>query len=224
MTFGVGHSPLFIQGSNWAIENIIEVPMDSVLGDPAFVYVNVFSLIFRIVIQLERLFVKKKKTRSSRKIGEDQHAIFKSLERSLQTSGIDGRACLLRAICEMQQVPFNHYSIMGEILTALFTPKRGAGNMMQEYLEAEKLGQADAESCASAYYTCPVSLFKMMRTYSTPADKPHDHHHNGHHARDEQEKGRRVDSEVPYEESHGIFADDPDGLNHLADKFRVDMF
>jgi hypothetical protein len=64
----------------------------------------------------------------------------------------------------------------------------------------------------------------MMRTYSTPADKPHDHHHNGHHARDEQEKGRRVDSEVPYEESHGIFADDPDGLNHLADKFRVDMF
>ena len=56
-----------------------------------------------------------------RKIGEDQYTIFKSLERSLQTTGIDGRACLLRTICEMQQVPFNHYSVMGEILTALFT-------------------------------------------------------------------------------------------------------
>jgi len=66
MTFGVGHSPLFIQGSNWAIENVIETPLDSVLGDPAFVYINVFSLTFRIVIQLEKLFVKKKKLRSSR--------------------------------------------------------------------------------------------------------------------------------------------------------------
>ena len=56
-----------------------------------------------------------------RKIGEDQYTIFKSLERSLHNTGIDGRACLLRAICEMQQVPFNHYSVMGEILTALFT-------------------------------------------------------------------------------------------------------
>lgn len=96
--------------------------------------------------------------------------------------------------------------------------------MMQDYLEAEKLGQADAGSCASAYYTCPVSLFNMMRTYSTPADKPHDHHHNDDTAKDVQEKGRRVDSEVPYEESGGIDADDPDRSNHLTDDFRVDMF
>ena len=66
MTFGVGQSPLSIQGANWAIENIIETPLDSVVGDPAFLYINVFSLIFRIVVQLEKLFVKKKKTRSSR--------------------------------------------------------------------------------------------------------------------------------------------------------------
>ena len=61
----VGQSPLFIQGSTWAIENIIETPVDSVLGDPAFVYMNTFSMIFRVVISLEKLFVKKK-TRNSR--------------------------------------------------------------------------------------------------------------------------------------------------------------
>jgi hypothetical protein len=96
--------------------------------------------------------------------------------------------------------------------------------MMQDYLEAEKLGQADAGSCASVYYTCPVSIFSMMRTYSTPADKPHDHHHNDHHANDEQEKGRRLDSEVPYEESDGLDADGPDRSNQISDDFRVDMF
>jgi hypothetical protein len=66
MTFGVGQSPLSIQGANWGIENIIETPLDSVVGDPTFLYINVFSLIFRFVVQLEKLFVKKKKTRSSR--------------------------------------------------------------------------------------------------------------------------------------------------------------
>ncbi len=72
----VGHSPLFIQGSNWAIENIIETPVDSVLGDPALVYVNVFSLIFRVVVQLERLFVKKK-TRTARYFPLLHHIIYK---------------------------------------------------------------------------------------------------------------------------------------------------
>lgn len=57
-------SPVFIQGSSWAIENIIEIPMDSVTNDPVFSYINVFSLIFRMAVQLERLFIKKKERNS----------------------------------------------------------------------------------------------------------------------------------------------------------------
>jgi hypothetical protein len=95
--------------------------------------------------------------------------------------------------------------------------------MMQDYLEAEKLGQADAGSCASAYYTCPVSIFNMMRTYSTPADKPHDHHHRDPHAEDPQKEGQRVDLNVPYEESGGKETDEPARSNHLTG-FSVDMF
>ncbi len=43
---------------------------------------------------------------------------------------------------------------------------------MHDYLEAERVGQADVTSCSSVYLTCPVSLFNLLRTYSTPADKP----------------------------------------------------
>jgi len=170
-SFQVAHSPIFIQSSTWAIENIIETPVDTLLDDPAISYINVFSLIFRFVVQLEKLFVKKK-GRNSRKLGDDQYNLFRSLEKSLQRTGIDGKACLLRAICEMQQNPINHYSIMGEIATALLTPKRAKGNFMKDYLDAEYAGQADSSSCSSLYHTCPVSLFDFMRTYSTPADKP----------------------------------------------------
>lgn len=44
--------------------------------------------------------------------------------------------------------------------------------MMHEYLEAERLGKADPQSCSTAYSTCPISVFNLARTYSTPADKP----------------------------------------------------
>lgn len=43
---------------------------------------------------------------------------------------------------------------------------------MHDYLEAERVGQADVKSCYAVYPTCPVSLFNFLRTYSTPADKP----------------------------------------------------
>ena len=67
MAMQVGKAPIFIQGSTWTIENVVEVPMDSVLTDPAFVYVNVWATIFRVTVLLEKIFVRKKpKARSSR--------------------------------------------------------------------------------------------------------------------------------------------------------------
>lgn len=88
--------------------------------------------------------------------------------------------------------------------------------MMQEYLEAEKLGQADAESCITAYSGCPVSLFNMMRTYSTPADKPKDKLH----AKDAREEGRSIDEDASNID-WGEIEDEPQNGNY---DFRVDMF
>ena len=58
---------------------------------------------------------------NNRRIDEDQFTIFQSLERSLSKTGINGRACMLRTVCEMQEQRFSQYTILGEVLTALFT-------------------------------------------------------------------------------------------------------
>ena len=69
--------------------------------------------------------------------------------------------------------------------------------MMHEYLDAQRLGQTDSNSCPKAYPSCPMSFFNMMRTYSTPADKPHDHHHsnNVHNYRDPDYSEAKQDDE-----------------------------
>jgi len=67
---------------------------------------------------------------------------------------------------------------------------------MKDYLEAEYAGQADFSSCSQLYSTCPVSLFNLLRTYSTRADKPVSAHdtsqahgpHNNSHQEDKQIK------------------------------------
>ena len=67
MAVQVGKAPVFIQGSSWAVENSIVVPLDAMLDDPTFLYVNVWSVLFRITVLLENLFTRKKiKGRSSR--------------------------------------------------------------------------------------------------------------------------------------------------------------
>ena len=136
-------SPYFIQGPVWAVENVLSFPVDTDLTSSAFLYLNILQLIFRIVINLEKLFTKKT-TRSARYVrckiqftwgdlcwlerfglrrsfASDQYQLFNQVEKSLAQMGIDGKACLLRTICEMQKRPIDHYSIMGEIVTVLMT-------------------------------------------------------------------------------------------------------
>lgn len=64
---------------------------------------------------------------------------------------------------------------------------------MFDYLEAEKLGQEDPQSCASVFSQCPFSVMKMMRTYSTPADKPNQHSKGNH----DNKEGKSYDVDGP---------------------------
>ncbi len=57
-------------------------------------------------------------------------------------------------------------------------PKRGANNFLREYLEAETVGLASNRSCRIEYAKCPVSVFNILGSYSTPEDKwDHQEHH-----------------------------------------------
>jgi hypothetical protein len=41
------------------------------------------------------------------------------MEGILHATGIDGKACLLRTICEMQSNPIGEFTVVGEIITIL---------------------------------------------------------------------------------------------------------
>jgi len=51
----------------------------------------------------------------------DQYQIFKSIEGALQVTGMDGKACLLRTICEIQRNQLAKYTLAGELMALLLT-------------------------------------------------------------------------------------------------------
>lgn len=49
-------------------------------------------------------------------------AIYQALEHVLRSKNIDGKQCVLRAICEAARLPFSHESgLLGELFHILFT-------------------------------------------------------------------------------------------------------
>jgi DM4/DM12 family len=60
-------------------------------------------------------------TRDAADDDEVRWAIYRTLELALNSKNIDGRQCVLRAICEASRLPFDHESgLLGEIFHILF--------------------------------------------------------------------------------------------------------
>merc|ERR1719330_2041235 len=51
----------------------------------------------------------------------------------MDKSGIPGKPCVLRAICELTENPIHHWSIFGEMITNLLRPKNGSHVTLEEY-------------------------------------------------------------------------------------------
>ena len=49
------------------------------------------------------------------------HIIFQFVENYLFNFGLDGKGCLLRAICETHESPLVGYGVVGEILELFLT-------------------------------------------------------------------------------------------------------
>ena len=52
--------------------------------------------------------------------GGERAVLIPRAESMLKSFGMDGRACLLRAVCEVHETPLDHYGFLGEILKLLF--------------------------------------------------------------------------------------------------------
>jgi hypothetical protein len=53
--------------------------------------------------------------------GGERAIIMPSIENLMSNLGFEGRACLLRAVCEIHEFPLHHgYGLFGEMLTLFF--------------------------------------------------------------------------------------------------------
>lgn len=163
----------------WYITTQLSLP----LGDRDINAVQLamaMALIFRIQIRLYDVF--SQKSRRGRSIQQDQLELFLQIEDNISAMGVDGHACVLRFICELQSNRFSKSSMFGEIFTLMFTPKQGDDyTILKDYIEAEMVGQEGETlggKCLNKYYTCPVSVFAALRRlqgglgFSRPSDKP----------------------------------------------------
>jgi len=160
-----GQTQAMIVAPRWIIGNVISMPTGkSAQPTNGVSYQHAVNFIFSTSIALQNLF-EDDTMRNARSLGEDQLSIFRSIEGSLAGMGVDGRSCLLRLICEMQANAIGRFTVIGEILTVLFTPKRGMNDFLHEYIEAEIAGN-EGKECADVYNTCPFSLINAMKQYN----------------------------------------------------------
>jgi len=101
---------------------------------------------------------------TGRKIEDEHSAVFEMIEDLLNKFGINGKACVLRTICELAEskgLPYN--GLLGRAFETLFLLDYGLSNTdrLYEYISARMYGEHQGE-CSSAYPQCPFSAFKLL--------------------------------------------------------------
>ncbi|KAL0279350.1 UNVERIFIED_CONTAM: hypothetical protein PYX00_000933 [Menopon gallinae] len=91
--------------------------------------------------------------------GGERAMMYLLLEGLLGNFGMDGKACLLRAICEVHGQRMENFGFFGEVLKLFLTASRSPyAHLIQEYVDAEQSGVQDGE-CWRYYKDCSKSLF-----------------------------------------------------------------
>lgn len=106
-------------------------------------------------------------SRKRRQARQERSSIYNTLEGALEKSGSHGRHCLLRAICDVGEAPFDQ-GILGEILNALLTASVAGraedpseDGQYDHYIEAELHGKLNGK-CEQRYSKCKMSPFELL--------------------------------------------------------------
>ncbi|XP_027236644.1 uncharacterized protein [Penaeus vannamei] len=98
----------------------------------------------------------------SGRMDDDRMGIYSVLIDTLSRFGLNGKSCLLRAVCEVAESPLRDDGLFGEIINIVLTASYGSSSSeLYDYVNAEYYGRAYG-SCWSAYPECPMSLFKLF--------------------------------------------------------------
>ncbi|XP_053690999.1 uncharacterized protein LOC128739531 [Sabethes cyaneus] len=87
---------------------------------------------------------------------------YRSIEVQLNKMGLNGKRCILRAICEAADVPMHaHNGIVGDLLQILLTPSHSKDEHLPlEFYRAEQLGRQ--HDCGKYWRHCPKSILDMI--------------------------------------------------------------
>ncbi|CAD7003384.1 unnamed protein product [Ceratitis capitata] len=98
--------------------------------------------------------------------GGERVLLYGVVEDLLGTFGVNGKACLLRTICEVHSRSLNHFGVFGEItklfLTATSSP---FADLIPDYVRAQEIGEGRVApgECFPYYKDCPKSIFRATQ-------------------------------------------------------------
>ncbi|XP_062558570.1 uncharacterized protein LOC134223438 [Armigeres subalbatus] len=88
--------------------------------------------------------------------------MYRTIENNLNRLGLNGKRCILRAICETADNPLHvHNGILGDLIHILLTPSHSKDEQLPtEFYRAEKLGLG--HDCSKYRKHCPKSVLDMI--------------------------------------------------------------
>ncbi|VVC28533.1 Hypothetical protein CINCED_3A024338 [Cinara cedri] len=112
--------------------------------------------------------------------GGERALLYTVVEDLLTNFGMDGKACLLRAICEVHGHKAIHkFGFIGEFLQLFLTASRSTyADLLKDYVTAETVGKHSKE-CYPYFKECPKSLFTNNHNYSKNDLSPEDEDDDG---------------------------------------------
>ncbi|XP_065562333.1 uncharacterized protein LOC136028422 [Artemia franciscana] len=160
-------NPILVR-PRWAVKNQLALPLITQSGGKLSVR-GIVEIYIAITTLLDSLFDESEGLLKKRSLAEtDRLQVFRSIEFGLASLGVDGKACLLRTICELQSNPIAHSGLLGEVVTAVLTPKEGMNDFLHDYIEARQIGRignTTAKSCGRHYSDCPFSVFDVVKKW-----------------------------------------------------------
>ncbi|CAM1311553.1 Uncharacterised protein at_DN2224 [Pycnogonum litorale] len=89
----------------------------------------------------------------------DQQSLFRYFENGLSSWGLDGQMCLLRAMCEIGDLPNHSLGLLGDVVDILLKVK-SEDEDLKKYRKAEEYGRYYGR-CSDKFFSCPLSIFNL---------------------------------------------------------------
>ncbi|XP_076044870.1 uncharacterized protein LOC143027468 [Oratosquilla oratoria] len=90
---------------------------------------------------------------------------FELMQKTMDSVGMNGRSCVLRAVCGMANQSLDDLGLIGEMIKLFFSAGYGEGSdEVADYVEAEELGRLHG-GCDEKYPSCPMDFMGILQDF-----------------------------------------------------------